>query len=137
MAEHRFSIGAWKILFVVTGLATAALGVLFYFFMPDNQLNARFLSPHERFLAIERVCINSQGIGNKYLKWYQFREALTDPAVWAMTLFSLLQNIPNDGLTNFLSQMTVKSGFTEQQTLHTAYREAPLKSFQPTVWPFG
>ena len=58
--------------------------------MPDNQLNARFLSKEERVLAIERVRSNQQGIGNKHFKLYQFKEALLDPMVWAFVFYALV-----------------------------------------------
>lgn len=58
-------LASWKIVFLVNGLLTAALGVVFYFIIPDNQLNAKWLKPKDRILAIARVRSNHQGIGNK------------------------------------------------------------------------
>ena len=62
---HGSSIAPWKIIFLVTGLLTVVIGVIFLFVVPDNQLNARFLSKEDRILAIERIRINQQGVGNK------------------------------------------------------------------------
>lgn len=114
---HGSSIEPWKIIFLVTGLLTVALGILFLFWMPDNQMNARFLSKEDRILAIERVRINQQGIGNKTWKFYQFKEALLDPITWAFFLFSLIGNIPNGGLSNFFSLLIKSFGYTSQQSL--------------------
>lgn len=72
-----------------------AVGTLFLIFMPDNQLNARWLSPSDRKLAIERVRINQQGIGNKHFKLYQLKEALIDPLTWAFAFYALAADIPN------------------------------------------
>lgn len=91
--------------------------MLFLFVMPDNQLNARFLTPKERLMAVERIRINQQGVGNKHFKWYQFKEAMTDPMVWAFVFYSLVADIPNGGITNFFSQLIVSFGFTNQQSL--------------------
>ena len=55
VAAHGSAISGWKIVFLVTGLLTVCMGVLFYFIVPDNQLNAWFLNQHERILAIERI----------------------------------------------------------------------------------
>lgn len=96
--RYGSAIESWKIVFLVTGLLTAALGVLFYFVVPDNQMNARWLKKEDRILAIERIRINQQGVGNKHFKLYQFREALTDPVVWAIVLYALLADIPNGEL---------------------------------------
>jgi MFS transporter, ACS family, allantoate permease len=87
---HGSAIAGWKVVFLVNGLLTASLGVVFWFVMPDNQLNARWLKPRDRVLAIERVRSNQQGIGNKHFKFYQLKEALTDPLAWAITFYALV-----------------------------------------------
>lgn len=68
-------------MFLWTGLLTASVGVLFWFVVPDNQLNARFLKTGDRILATERIRKNQQGVGNKHFKAYQLKESLTDPLV--------------------------------------------------------
>ena len=37
---------------------------------------------------------------NKEIKWYQIREALLDPQVWILFLFTLLNEIINGGIAN-------------------------------------
>ncbi|KAK4142004.1 major facilitator superfamily domain-containing protein [Dichotomopilus funicola] len=114
---YGFSIAPWKAIFVFTGLLTIAAGIIFLFVMPDNQLNARFLTPEERVLAVHRIKVNAQGIGNKHFKWYQMKEAFLDPMVWAFAFYALVADIPNGGLTNFFSQLIVSFGYTPQQSL--------------------
>ncbi len=92
---HGSAIAPWKILFLPTGFLTAGLGVVFLFVIPDNQLNARWLNSIDQRLAIERIRINQQGVGNKYWKKHQFVEALTDPLTWAFTFYALVASIPN------------------------------------------
>jgi ACS family allantoate permease-like MFS transporter len=93
--KHGAAIASWKIVFLTIGLITAAVGCIFLYFMPDNQLNARFLTPKERLMAIERIRKNQQGVGNKHFKMYQFKEALLDPMTWAFFFLSLIADIPN------------------------------------------
>lgn len=93
--KHGSSIAPWKIIFLVTGLLTMCLGILFLFVMPDNQMNARFLSKEDRILAIERIRVNQQGVGNKHWKLYQLKEALLDPLTWAFFFYALVADIPN------------------------------------------
>ena len=64
-AKHPAAIASWKIVFLFTGLLTMAMGVIFLFVVPDNQLNARWLTKEDRILAVERIRINQQGVGNK------------------------------------------------------------------------
>lgn len=104
-------------MFLVTGLLTAAIGVIFLFIMPDNQLNARWLTKEERLLAVERVRVNQQGIGNKHFKMYQLKEALLDPLTWAFAFYALAADIPNGAISNFFSQLIVSFGYTAEQSL--------------------
>ncbi|KAI9839757.1 MAG: hypothetical protein M1838_004268 [Thelocarpon superellum] len=114
---HGAAIASWKIVFLATGLLTTTAGIVFLFVMPDNQLNARWLTKRERMLAVERIRSNQQGVGNKHFKWYQLKEALTDPLTWAFTFYALAADIPNGGLSNFFSQLLVSFGYTPEQSL--------------------
>lgn len=116
-ARHPVAIESWQLLFLVIGLFTALVGAVFVWVMPDNQMNARFLTDREKVLAVERIRVNQQGVGNKHFKMYQLREALADPMVWAFVFYSLVADIPNGGLSNFFSQLIVSFGFTEEQSL--------------------
>ncbi len=133
-AQDSLLIKDWQLIFLVFGLFTALIGAMFLYWMPDSQLNARFLTEHERLMAVERIRVNQQGVGNKHFKWYQCKEALTDPMIWAFVLFALFANIPNGkplwfyaeqlsdevlagGITNYFSQLIVAFGFTPNQSL--------------------
>ncbi|QYS98616.1 MFS domain-containing protein [Trichoderma simmonsii] len=116
-STYGFSIAPWKAIFVFTGVLTSTVGIIFLFIMPDNQLNARFLTKEERLLAIQRIKVNEQGIGNKHFKWYQVKEALLDPAIWGFVFYALVADIPNGGISNFFSQLIVSFGYTPQQSL--------------------
>jgi ACS family allantoate permease-like MFS transporter len=85
----------WKIIFLVTGLLTVSVGVIFLWAMPDNQLNCRWLCKDDQILAIERIRGNNQGVGNKHFKFYQLKEALLDPLNWAFFFYALIADIPN------------------------------------------
>ncbi|KAI9836886.1 MAG: hypothetical protein M1819_001051 [Sarea resinae] len=114
---HGSAIAPWKIIFLVTGLLTVAIGVIFLLVMPDNQMNARWLSKEDRVLAIERIRINEQGVGNKHWKLYQFKECLLDPMTWAFAFYAICSDIPNGGISNFFSQLIVSFGYTPEQSL--------------------
>lgn len=101
-AKHGSAIAPWKIVFLVTGLLTICMGVTFLFVVPDNQMNARWLSKEDRLLAIERIRVNQQGVGNKHWKFYQLKEALLDPLTWAFFFYALVADIPN-GMTSTYS----------------------------------
>ena len=114
---HGSTIAPWKIIFLVTGLLTASVGCIFLFVMPDNQLNARWLTKDDRRLAVERVRVNQQGIGNKHFKAYQLKETLRDPLTWAFAFYACTADIPNGGISNFFSQLIVSFGYTAEESL--------------------
>ncbi|EJT98419.1 MFS general substrate transporter [Dacryopinax primogenitus] len=78
LSTSQWMVSLSEIVFVLTGLVTALFGVLLLMFMPDSPITARFLTHREKEMAIERIRVNNQGVGNRYFKSYQFREALTD-----------------------------------------------------------
>ncbi|SCV99430.1 LAFE_0A02982g1_1 [Lachancea fermentati] len=101
--QNTYSIEAWRILFVITGLITITVGFLIYFHIPDDPSKAWFLTEREKLMVVERIRTNQQGFGNHQIKWYQVKEAFRDPRTWLYFLFSICSNIPNGGLTNFMS----------------------------------
>ena len=111
------TIAVWKILFLVLGLPTVITGILYLWYMPDNQIQARFLNHREKLIAIDRIRGNFQGIGNQTWKWSQFFEAFRDPRTYLYALFSLLMNIPNGGITTFGSIIISSFGFSKRMSL--------------------
>ncbi|KAJ6014974.1 hypothetical protein N7540_009565 [Penicillium herquei] len=116
-AKHGSSIEPWKIIFLVTGLLTIVLGFVFLWMIPDSQLNARWLSKEDRVLAVARVQVNQQGIGNKHFKMYQVKEAVLDPMTWAFFFYALIADIPNGGISNFFSQLITSFGYSNEESL--------------------
>ncbi|KAI9720350.1 MAG: hypothetical protein M1828_005734 [Chrysothrix sp. TS-e1954] len=115
--KHGYGIAAWKIVFLFCGLATVVVGFIFLIVIPDNQLNAWWLSKNDRTLAVERVRVNQQGIGNRRFKWYQLREAFIDPLTWAFVILTVAADIPNGGITSFFSLLVKSFGYTQEQSL--------------------
>ena len=60
LAKHE-AVASWKILFLLWGSVTVAVGAVFVILMPDSPLKARFLNSTERRLAVERTRSNQQG----------------------------------------------------------------------------
>ena len=129
-------MAGWKIVFLLCGLLTVVIGIIFVLIVPDSQLNARWLSPKDRVLAVERVRVNQQGIGNKTFKLYQFKEAILDPITWAFFFLSVTLNTTNGGITNFFSQLIVSFGFTEEQSLLYGTPAGAVEVISLLTWGF-
>lgn len=115
--NESLSIAGWRALFIIMGLITVLLGVVFFFHIPDNPSRAWFLSPEERALQVERIRCNKQGYGSKHIKWYQVKEAIFDPRTWLYFAYPFLSNIPNGGITNFQTILLMGMGYTISKTL--------------------
>lgn len=98
-----YSIEAWKILFIITGVITIFVGALIAFWIPDDPSKARFLTEREKLMVVERIRSNQQGFGNHQIKKHQIAEAVKDIRTWLYFLFTVSSNIPNGGITNFMS----------------------------------
>lgn len=111
------ALETWKILYLVLGIPTVITGVYCWYYMPDNQTNAKFLSRREKLIAIERIRGNFQGIGSRDWNWSQFFEAFRDPRTYLYVAFTLLMNIPNGGITAFGSIVIKSFGFSPRLSL--------------------
>ncbi|CCK72924.1 allantoate permease family MFS transporter KNAG_0M00710 [Huiozyma naganishii CBS 8797] len=101
--KDSYSIPAWKLLFVIIGVITIALGALVWYWIPDDPSKARFLNEREKLMVVQRIRSNQQGFGNHQVKKYQIIEALKDPRTWMYFWYSVAVQIPNGGITNFMS----------------------------------
>ena len=72
------ALASWRYEFIIVGTLCCAWGIVIAIFMPDSPVTAKFLSPRQRRIAVERLKSNQTGIKNKHLKPYQVLEAFTD-----------------------------------------------------------
>lgn len=113
-----YSIEAWKILFIVTGIMTIFVGGLIAFWIPDDPSNAKFLSKREKLMVVQRIRSNQQGFGNHHIKKYQIIEALKDVRTWLYFSFTVASNIPNGGITSFMSiLLNTNFGYSAKDSL--------------------
>lgn len=80
------------------GALTVIWSLVVFFYLPDTQANARFLSVEDRAKAAHRVHENMTGIKNSTWKPGQAMEALFDVKAWILVLIQIAQQIANGGL---------------------------------------
>ncbi|ANZ73764.1 BA75_01250T0 [Komagataella pastoris] len=116
--RDNYTIHAWKLVFIITGCITIFLGFVTMLHVPDTPTQAWFLTAEEKVLVVERIRSNNQGFGNRKIKTYQIKEALTDLQTWLFVLFAISNNIPNGGLTNFSAILLSEDfGYSKTTTL--------------------
>ncbi|KAI9925837.1 hypothetical protein MW887_005643 [Aspergillus wentii] len=108
----------WRAIFLICGGATVVWGGVLMVFLPNSILSARRFSVEEKVVLVGRGMRNQTGILNRSIKWYQIREAFTDPQVWLLFLFTLLNETINGGIANF-GKLIIK-GLVSKPLLTTA-----------------
>ena len=88
----------WQYLYIITGVINVAYSIFIVFVLPDHPMNARFLTPEQRYHATQRLAENRTGMASRVWKWKQAGEALLDIKVWIIFIYNIVINIPNGGL---------------------------------------
>ncbi|KAL5358626.1 major facilitator superfamily domain-containing protein [Aspergillus floccosus] len=112
------SFPVWRGVFLICGGITIIWGVILLIFLPNSILTAKRFTVEEKILLIGRGKQNQTGILNRKIKWYQIREALVDPQIWLLFLFTLLNETINGGVANF-GKLIIK-GLVSSPLLTTA-----------------
>lgn len=121
------SFTVWKAVFLVCGGATVIWGIVLLCLLPDSILTAKFFTLEEKAILVGRARLSRRGVLNKSVKWYQIREALGDPQVWLLALFTLLNEVINGGVANF-GKLIIKGIVTDP--LRTTALGIPQGGFQ-------
>ena len=90
----------WKYVFLIFGSFSLVAGVWSLLVLPDSPSTCKFLSEHERAVAVERVAGNRQGVKNHHFKKYQMWQTLRDPKTWILFIMAVAAQVPNSALTS-------------------------------------
>ncbi|KAG8917554.1 hypothetical protein FRC01_002376 [Tulasnella sp. 417] len=111
----------WQWFMIITSIASLIVSILYFWYMPDNPANARFLTKDEKVLVVQRLRINQNGVETKVWKKYQFIEAIKDPKTWLFFFFAAIANL--QGGIGVVYQIIISGyGFN---TLETTLLSAP------------
>jgi MFS family permease len=120
------ALASWRFEFLIIGALCCIWGIVIVIFMPDSPVTAKFLSNHEKRIAVERLKGNQTGVENKHFKMYQLKEAFLDPKLYLFYLLGVVGNIPNGGISNFGTIIIKGFGFS---TLVTTLMQVPYGFF--------
>ncbi|RDW62374.1 hypothetical protein BP6252_11807 [Coleophoma cylindrospora] len=112
----------WQYVFIIFGSLSIAWGVVSLLVLPDLPSTAKFLTPHERDIAVNRVSKNRQGVKNHHFQTYQAWQTVQDPKTWILFIMATGAQVPNSALTSFTSIIIGTFGF---DTLGTQYMQIP------------
>lgn len=83
---------------------------------PNNPLEAKFLTPREKYIVIQRKAADNTGIESKTFKMDQVWEAIFDVKTWLIWIAIAALQVPNGGLTTFNTLIISGLGFDSLQT---------------------
>ncbi|KAH8925192.1 MFS general substrate transporter [Atractiella rhizophila] len=113
---NNASVPSWALIFLTLGGFTVFVGLCILIFLPDSPASARWLSSHQKTIAIKRVAGNRTGTKNKQFKLYQVQQAFLDPKTYILFIASVAAQIPNGVVSNFSSIIIKGFGFNQFQT---------------------
>ncbi|EUC40089.1 hypothetical protein COCMIDRAFT_109662 [Bipolaris oryzae ATCC 44560] len=108
---------SYQIIFLFCGLLTVVVSIFVWVFMPDSPMEAKFLTEHERLIAVERLRMNQMGVASRVWKWDHVFEAFLDIKTWLW--FSMLTaiSIPSGGISAFGPLIIQGFGFGKFETI--------------------
>ncbi|KAI9631747.1 major facilitator superfamily domain-containing protein [Dioszegia hungarica] len=122
----------WQIMTVVIAIISLAASAICLWGIPDTVAQARFASPSDKILFVERVRANDQGIKQKVFKKDQARESWTDPLTWSLCIMIFLQTLVVGGFNTFNSILINGAfGFDVKTSLLVSI---PLSIFQVCLY---
>lgn len=119
------SVTSWRMIFAIEGLITVILAIIGFFTLTDRPETARWLSPEEKRLAIDRVKSERVGVTvvldkiDKRKLW----AGIKCPVTLSISFVFLLNNVTVQGLAFFLPTIVrtiYPDESTERQQLLTA-----------------
>lgn len=114
---HTTEFQSWQILFLVVGLITIIFGIFIWFYLPDNVVNAQFLSNEEKVLVLEHIRENQTGTENKKFKKEQVYELLfKDKLTWPMLLLTGTSQIVTGAIGTYSATVIATFGFNSYET---------------------
>ena len=111
------SLSSWQYQFMIIGAVSSVWGLVVFAFLPDNPVSAKFMSQDMRIIAIERMRDEQIGIENKSVKFYQIKEAFTDPKTWFLVVTILALTLTNGALGGFGSVITLSFGYSTFESI--------------------
>jgi MFS transporter, ACS family, allantoate permease len=113
---HSGAFATWKIIFLAFGAFTTIWSFVVFVFLPENPLDAKWLSDREKYMLVQRKAHDNTGLQSKVFKISQVWEAVLDPKTWLIWFAIIALQVPNGGLTTFNTLIIEGLGFSSRDT---------------------
>ncbi|KAI8331909.1 major facilitator superfamily domain-containing protein [Chlamydoabsidia padenii] len=106
------NIRAWQWNFIILGALTVLLGILVFFFLPDQPHSHLFrLTPEEKEIMDDRTQDNAV-VRQRKVNHAHYWEAVKELQFWVLCLTALCIHLPNGGLVVFGNPFVKSLGFS-------------------------
>ncbi|KXS12850.1 MFS general substrate transporter [Gonapodya prolifera JEL478] len=112
-------ISGWRWLFILEGAASAVLGVLTWFLLPDYPQTSRFLTTREKEIVIGRLPPSGPSVAAKQMIMVEAIDTFKDWKMYALSFALMLTLITAYGIVYFIPSVIKAMGFlsTDAQLL--------------------
>ncbi|KAH7152647.1 MFS general substrate transporter [Dactylonectria macrodidyma] len=110
----------WQYQFIILGAVTIVWGVIIALVLPNNPVEARFLSMEDKILAVERMRAGQTGIENSQFKPHQVKEALKDFKTWTFVIIAFTCQLVNGAVSGFGVVIISSFGFGQFESVLVA-----------------
>ncbi|KAH6605879.1 hypothetical protein Trco_005032 [Trichoderma cornu-damae] len=108
-------LAGWRIMFVVLGCITVAVGLATFFFLPDSPMKASWLSDNEKVALLKHVSVNQTGIQSRMFRPEEIVEALVDPQIYLLLLSVVLLSVSSGVVTTYSATLIRNLGYTPRK----------------------
>ncbi|KAL4802198.1 major facilitator superfamily domain-containing protein [Aspergillus unguis] len=115
-AQIDGALKPWQYIYIFAGALTCLFGI-WCFFIPDDPLNAWFLSEEERLVAVERLRASQTGVKHNKLKPNQLKEALLDIKIWLVALTMAAAYTVNGAVSGFGPLIVSTFGYSSLESI--------------------
>ncbi|KAL4899318.1 hypothetical protein BDW74DRAFT_189424 [Aspergillus multicolor] len=122
------TLKTWQYIYVFAGVLTFLFGI-WCFFLPNDPLNAWFLTPEERLVAVERLRASRTGVKNHKLKPGQLKEAVLDVKIWLVALTMAAAYTVNGAVSGFGPLIVSTFGYSSLQSILFQFPLGGLSAF--------
>jgi MFS family permease len=104
-------LAGWQWIFIVEGGITVLVGIATYWLLPELPEKAKFLSPEERELVVQRLKIDAGPATETHFSWAQCKMAFLDVNVWIFLSGYVMGATSVFGLAFFVPSIVLSFGF--------------------------
>ncbi|KAL4920621.1 major facilitator superfamily domain-containing protein [Aspergillus aurantiobrunneus] len=122
------ALKSWQYIYVFAGALTFLFGI-WCFFLPNDPLNAWFLTPEERIVAVERLRASQTGVKHKKLKTGQLKEAVLDIRIWLVALTMAAAYTVNGAVSGFGPLIVSTFGYSSLESILFQFPLGGLSAF--------